>query len=138
MYLKADIESRPAAILPRGYAKRKPQRAQPYRSGLSIVMVSKATSVPVQRTHVSDSQGFDDGTDNVFYDSDVNEGNYWSNYEGSEGYIIEGDAYSVDFYPLNEGGTIPDIPEYSHSIVFLSLMIAGFVVIFFLFKRNRN
>ena len=92
----------------------------------------------IRNNLAGNSQGFDDGTDNVFYDSDVNEGNYWSNYEGSEGYIIEGDAYSVDFYPLNEGGTIPDIPEYSHSIVFLSLMIAGFVVIFFLFKRNRN
>jgi parallel beta-helix repeat protein len=84
------------------------------------------------------SQGYDEGIDNIFYDSSMNEGNYWSNYGGSGGYIIDGEAYSVDLYPLNEGGTLPDISEYnSNRFIFLTILLS-ILVVSIKFKKKKK
>lgn len=46
------------------------------------------------------SQGFDDGINNIWYDINTNEGNYWSDYTGIGFYNIDGDSNSEDIYPL--------------------------------------
>ncbi len=46
------------------------------------------------------SQAFDDGTSNLWYNSVTLQGNFWSNYDLSGQYLIDGQAYSVDLYPL--------------------------------------
>ncbi len=48
------------------------------------------------------SQVFDDGTNNTWYDSETQEGNYWSDWSGTGSYAIDGEANSVDLYPLGE------------------------------------
>lgn len=49
-----------------------------------------------------DSQCCDYGINNIWYNQDTNEGNYWSDYSGSGYYIIGGTANAVDMYPLTE------------------------------------
>jgi parallel beta-helix repeat protein len=79
------------------------------------------------------SQAYDDGQNNIFYDSNTNEGNFWSNYIGSGGYLIDGESNSIDLYPLTEEGTIPDILEFSHiSLYMLSILISFFFIPFIL------
>ncbi|MHA1303352.1 MAG: NosD domain-containing protein [Candidatus Heimdallarchaeaceae archaeon] len=46
----------------------------------------------------------DDGTNNVWYNEASKTGNYWSNYNGSGTYGIEGSAGAIDLYPI----TFPD------------------------------
>jgi len=46
------------------------------------------------------SQAVDEGINNSWYDSISNEGNYWSNWDGSGEYRIDGLSGSVDKYPL--------------------------------------
>ncbi len=48
------------------------------------------------------SQACDDCTNNYWYDSETQEGNYWSDWSGEGSYSIDGDAGSVDPYPLDE------------------------------------
>ncbi|UJG44082.1 MAG: right-handed parallel beta-helix repeat-containing protein [Candidatus Heimdallarchaeum endolithica] len=46
------------------------------------------------------SQAVDEGINNSWYNSISNEGNYWSNWDGSGEYRIDGLSGSVDKYPL--------------------------------------
>jgi len=48
------------------------------------------------------SQAYDDCNTNYWYDSATQEGNYWSDWSGTGSYSIDGDADSVDLYPLDE------------------------------------
>ena len=65
------------------------------------------------------SQGYDDGTNNVWYDSATQEGNYWSDWSGTGTYAIDGSAGAVDLYPLG----VPVIIEYPQ-IVLLTLILS--------------
>ena len=66
---------------------------------------SKSTGNIVHHNSLIDngdaSQGYDDGTNNVWYDTSTNEGNYWSDYSWPHTYYIDGSAGSTDPYPLN-------------------------------------
>ncbi len=55
------------------------------------------------------SQGWDDGTNNTWYDITLQEGNWWSNIE-SYAYIIGGYGYSADIYPLNPKDPVTPTP----------------------------
>jgi len=55
------------------------------------------------------SQAYDSGTGNIWYDNSANEGNYWSNWDGSSPYPIAGSANAQDAYPLAS----PVVPELS-------------------------
>ncbi|MCG3258400.1 MAG: right-handed parallel beta-helix repeat-containing protein [Candidatus Heimdallarchaeota archaeon] len=46
------------------------------------------------------SQGYDSGNNNTWFDIFLLEGNFWSDYGGVGSYSIEGEANSVDLYPL--------------------------------------
>jgi len=48
------------------------------------------------------SQAYDEGFDNYWYDSQINEGNYWSDLGTDSIYVISGPANSTDLYPHNE------------------------------------
>ena len=48
------------------------------------------------------SQAYDDGFRNTWYDTETMEGNYWSDYDGTGNYSIDGSAGSVDLYPFEE------------------------------------
>ncbi len=48
------------------------------------------------------SQAYDSGETNTWYDIEIKEGNYWSDWSGTGFYSIDGSADSVDQYPLDE------------------------------------
>ncbi len=48
------------------------------------------------------SQAFDEGSNNLWYDTETSEGNYWSDWSGTGSYSIAGFAGSEDLYPLDE------------------------------------
>ncbi len=48
------------------------------------------------------SQAYNSGTSNYWYDTSKQEGNYWSDWSGTSYYSIDGEADSVDLYPLAE------------------------------------
>jgi parallel beta-helix repeat protein len=48
------------------------------------------------------SQALDNGTSNYWYYSDLEQGNYWSDWNGTGSYSIAGSANAVDLYPLSE------------------------------------
>ncbi len=68
------------------------------------------------------SQANDDGSNNVWYDDTVDEGNYWYNGTvATSPYSIDGLASSVDEFPL---GSMPVIPEYSSSYLAILLLLS--------------
>lgn len=66
------------------------------------------------------SQGYDDGTGNVFYDIITLSGNWWNNWDGSTTYLIAGTANNYDPYPLG----IPMIHEFLGSVCTLFILSA--------------
>jgi parallel beta-helix repeat protein len=48
------------------------------------------------------SQALDNGTFNTWYYSELEQGNYWSDWNGTDSYSIAGSANAIDLYPLNE------------------------------------
>ncbi|MCG3219015.1 MAG: right-handed parallel beta-helix repeat-containing protein, partial [Candidatus Heimdallarchaeota archaeon] len=56
-------------------------------------------------------QAFDDGLDNQWYNVSLEEGNFWSDYDGSGSYAIGGAAGAFDLYP-----SYPDYPYESESL----------------------
>ncbi|MHA1305606.1 MAG: NosD domain-containing protein [Candidatus Heimdallarchaeaceae archaeon] len=57
-------------------------------------------------------QALDCGKNNKWYSTETLEGNYWSNYDGSGNYTLDGGLGYVDPYPLSsfdfDGDTMPD------------------------------
>jgi len=56
------------------------------------------------------SQAYDGGKHNIWYDSLNLEGNYWSDWNGTGSYSIDGYGGTVDLYPLEEPSDF-EIPE---------------------------
>lgn len=48
------------------------------------------------------SQASDNGTSNYWYYSEIEQGNYWSDWNGTGSYSIAGTANATDIYPLGE------------------------------------
>jgi parallel beta-helix repeat protein len=87
-----------------------------------------------ERTGTISSQGYDEGSNNKWYDDTVQEGNRWSDYDGRGIYTIDGPANSEDLYPIeitsNESDTL---------IVFnipLTIICVGLLIT--LMKRRRK
>ena len=47
------------------------------------------------------SQGYDEGSDNIWYDMTSKTGNIWSDYSGFGSYAIDGPANGFDLYPIS-------------------------------------
>lgn len=80
----------------------------------------------------SGSSGNDDGTGNIWYDSDNNKGNFWDNWVGTGSYSIDGSAGTFDLYPLVE----PSIDEFLFPS--FSLFAIGFVIVLLFYSKKRN
>ena len=82
------------------------------------------------------SQAFDNGANNVWYETATSEGNYWSEWV-SGSYSIDGIAGSVDPYPLS---SMPVIPEYSSTyiavLLFLNFLLIP--VIRFVYRKKKR
>ncbi|MBY9000591.1 MAG: right-handed parallel beta-helix repeat-containing protein, partial [Candidatus Heimdallarchaeota archaeon] len=81
-------------------------------------------------TEYGESQGYDDGYGNEWFDADAEEGNYWSNHRGSDDYLIDGKAESTDSYPFGEPLVYTPTDGVSLNILFLPialLLLARFI-----------
>lgn len=90
------------------------------------------------------SQAKDVSSDNMWYNSDTRQGNFWSDWFGVGNYKIDGEAQAIDKHPLNTAFHDIDFPSFNFiagklivvSIVFgLLLIIIGIVVII---QRKKN
>ena len=82
------------------------------------------------------SQGYDEGSDNIWYDSESKEGNAWSDYFGIGPYQIDGPSNSVDLYPSN----ITDLNPFNLilSIGSIAIILVGaFLFYKFYHKKKR-
>jgi parallel beta-helix repeat protein len=82
------------------------------------------------------SQGYDVCKYNKWYKGSIEEGNYWSDWDGIDGYEILGSSGSVDLYPLSKPiGIEPDvsglptitlkIPIYLIPVTIFCILIVG-------------
>ncbi|MFX1514640.1 MAG: NosD domain-containing protein, partial [Promethearchaeota archaeon] len=95
--------------------------------GISISSTSNNNSIH-HNTFINNGETFsleiqakDDGINNYWDDTSNNEGNYWSDYNGTGSYPIDGDAGAVDPYPLNQ----PTITEFNSNLILISTLILG-------------
>ena len=83
------------------------------------------------------SQAYDDGTNNVWYDTSMNEGNYWSDWSGIGSYLIDAEHF-VDPYPLDEEVKPPVISEFAYQKAITIPIILCLLLVPFLFKKRRK
>ena len=77
------------------------------------------------------SQASDSGQNNIWYDMETEEGNYWSEWEKKKPYQIDGSAQSQDLYPLDE--TLTRI-----SFSFLSFLICIPILVIIINKQKKK
>jgi len=83
------------------------------------------------------SQGFDEGDNNTWYDTETEEGNWWSDYSGSGSYAIDGPSNSVDQYP----NTVDDQPQssgFNHLQIAVLISFVGGIVILLIWQLLRS
>ncbi|MFX0155831.1 MAG: NosD domain-containing protein [Candidatus Hodarchaeota archaeon] len=61
---------------------------------------SETYNIDGRLTGTINSQGFDEGSNNYWYDEVSNQGNFWSDYQGIGNYSIDGPAGTEDIYPF--------------------------------------
>ncbi len=86
------------------------------------------------------SQGFDEGTNNTWYDLETEIGNYWSDYSGTDTYSIDGLSNSVDLYPMMVVDDSPTDTNLDLPIVEISgilIIITATVIVAFIAYRYR-
>ena len=66
------------------------------------------------------SQAYDEGENNTWYDVKKKKGNYWSDWNQSGSYFIDGRADSIDPYPLDK---IPKRIDYNFMIIIPSISL---------------
>ncbi|TFG02161.1 MAG: hypothetical protein EU542_05580 [Promethearchaeota archaeon] len=80
------------------------------------------------------SQGYDEGSNNIWYNSESQEGNYWSDYFGIGSYFIDGSANAIDLFPYHTTGITPFV-----LIIILipsSVVVSAFILLFLRKKRR--
>ncbi len=77
------------------------------------------------------SQAFDDGEQNVWFDSNLEVGNFWTDFSGKNGYEIDGSAHSIDIYAFKSENTT------TNDVTFLNTLWISILLLAFL-KRRKN
>lgn len=83
------------------------------------------------------SQAKDDGNENIWYEVQTSEGNYWNDWGGTGIYEIDGLGGNDDLYPLNIIPVISEIIK-GNTTLQLLLVIPSLSVIFVLFQRKKK
>ncbi|MHA1200229.1 MAG: right-handed parallel beta-helix repeat-containing protein [Candidatus Heimdallarchaeaceae archaeon] len=101
-------------------------------------------NVFMNNNQLGSSQAGDEGTSNIWYDDEINEGNLWSDWIGSGSYQIGGSADSEDLYPLNAIpvftglGEIEELFEESSSLSIYAVLSIGVLALGLRFRRKRK
>lgn len=82
------------------------------------------------------SQGYDEGSDNIWYDNDNQTGNAWSDYFGIGPYQIDGPSNSVDLYPSN----LTDLTPFSliMPIGSIGLVLVGALLFYKFYHKKKR
>ncbi|MBY9001563.1 MAG: right-handed parallel beta-helix repeat-containing protein [Candidatus Heimdallarchaeota archaeon] len=83
------------------------------------------------------SQAYDKGTNNLWYNETLQQGNYWSDWTSGP-YDIDGDSGSQDLYPLSSPTITPFIAEYHSFYASSYIMVPILVCIIYLVKRKKK
>lgn len=83
------------------------------------------------------SQAYDHGSNNVFYDLETNEGNWWNDHDGEGSYDIAGNTMAVDFYPLGEILDEEKVQKTSYNLISFLVFFPAIAVLY-LIKRNKK
>ncbi|NHJ39280.1 MAG: hypothetical protein FK731_04545 [Asgard group archaeon] len=86
-----------------------------------------------ERTGIIYSQGYDEGSNNKWYNETEQEGNTWSDYDGRGVYEIDGPANSEDIYPL----TLTDTETVSTSLVMFVISLFLLSCLYQLVKKEK-
>ncbi len=78
------------------------------------------------------SQAYDDGEKNVWYDEKKKNGNYWSDWNETGSYFIDGSAKSTDPFPLSK---IPKKIDFNFMILVSSII---FVTVLLKLKKKKK
>jgi parallel beta-helix repeat protein len=81
------------------------------------------------------SQAYDEGSNNIWYDDESQEGNFWSDYFGIGPYSIDGPTGAVDLYPFHTTGLTPFILIIT---IIPSMIAISAILIVFLRKKRKN
>ncbi|MHA1346868.1 MAG: NosD domain-containing protein [Candidatus Heimdallarchaeaceae archaeon] len=87
-------------------------------------------------TEYGESQGYDDGFGNEWYDTDSDEGNHWSNHRGSDEYLIDGKAGSSDPYPFGEPLVYTPTDGANFNIIFIPITLL--LITRFIYRTNSR
>jgi len=85
---------------------------------------------PHRESGIVASQAYDSGSDNQWYSTTHNEGNYWSDRNRRKQYPIDGDAVSKDPYPLGKS-------PFKDSVVFPFISLAIALLVVFRIRKKR-
>lgn len=78
------------------------------------------------------SQGYDEGSNNLWYDEERGMGNWWSDYSGSGNYAIDGPASAMDLYPMHGDNSVNlgFIPIAAMVVLVSVAVVVGFLVVY--------
>ena len=82
------------------------------------------------------SQGYDEGSQNIWYDSENKHGNMWSDYFGVGSYQIDGPSNAVDLYPSHTIGLTLFIIIIS--IASITIGIVGALLLYRFYYKKRK
>ncbi|NHJ87752.1 MAG: hypothetical protein FK734_19985 [Asgard group archaeon] len=85
-------------------------------------------------TGVIISQGYDEGSNNFWYDTEGKYGNHWSDYNGKGDYSIDGPSNSLDIYPL----TLTDTDAYPLSTILIIISFTIVSIIGTIRRKNKE
>lgn len=81
------------------------------------------------------SQGFDAGTNNIWYDITTLEGNWWSDWTGTPTYPLDGEANNTDPYP--QGSPVVSELPIDIQVIFILSLLGVTVVTLSIFTKYR-
>ncbi|MHA1219351.1 MAG: NosD domain-containing protein [Candidatus Heimdallarchaeaceae archaeon] len=76
------------------------------------------------------SQAFDNGEQNIWFDSNLEEGNFWTDFSGKNGYEIDGSAHSIDIYAFKSDNTT------TNDVTFLNTLWISILLLAFLIRKK--
>jgi parallel beta-helix repeat protein len=90
-----------------------------------------------ERTGPIHSQAYDEGVENIWFDATNQYGNWWSDYSGIGGYVIDGPSGSIDIFPQPSGSTLAqliNLGQLAGGVVVVSLIV---IAIYFYWRKKR-
>ncbi|MHA2075177.1 MAG: NosD domain-containing protein, partial [Candidatus Hodarchaeales archaeon] len=85
-----------------------------------------------------ESQAYDDGMNNQWYDETLLEGNRWSDYSGTDSYLIAGSAGASDPYPNTNSSPSPAFMNGVFFRIGFFLIVFGLLFLFLFVNRRTK